>query len=809
MLRILSCFLILCIGNVLSQGWGTWGNYIPSNTAATRERSRNCTPTATITCRNDYFMEMYTGCANLQCGNSVGFINEVASSCSGVCDLATSFSTLTCSTEAGCTLKFVYQCLGTCTGTWATWTTSSCSQNCGSGTRTRSRLCKDVGGNVVASCEGGRGSSVQNVSESCNTISCPVFSTWSSFSSCSKSCDSGSYTRTRDCLAANGPSPQGVGCGANNLNQETDTQVCNGDMCPYYTAWQNGTCSETCGPGSAMDTRTCMYLSTVSSLCPGAQANGVQTVTSSCNAGLCPTWSQWTNNGGCSQTCGQSGTVQQVQTCYIGTVISTLCVGSGGQTTSTRNVPCNIISCPTYGSFIASSVCNTTCGQGYQTYTKTCMFNGGVSSACVNGSIVSEIRNCNLAVCQFGAWSNITQCTNPCGGGTKVQTQQCITPGCHLPNNNQTVSCNNIVCQFGAWSNITQCTTPCGGGTKVQTQQCITPGCHLPNNNRTISCNTHKCTFGPWFDVSSCSAVCGGGTKNQQRDCVLPSACGNATQTQTVACNVQPCTFGPWNDTSSCSLTCGGGSKAQQRKCTITNCSITENRTTTCNSEPCIIVTAGFSNLPLLIAICAIAGGVLISAIVYMCVSNICGAAAGAGAPVKARAVTASTAFTIYAIQAATLGMILWRGQTKLKVKSGGTSGCCACCGGSNVDEQEGSNKVPMVRLFGNKKNPATVEEGLPSTSANVNISTPTNDDVGLQELTNWAEHMIADSSNIDETDVYELNKSNNNCIWAINDDRIHVTHYAWIHTRSFSKRPLSTFQPLERCDSHTYAEMQ
>ena len=78
---------------------------------------------------------------------------------------------------------------------WSKWT--SCSRTCGTGERTRKR-----------NCEGDSSSRDKNnpckmnlfERETCNTQKCPVYTEWTSWSSCSTTCGGGSQERTRVCI---------------------------------------------------------------------------------------------------------------------------------------------------------------------------------------------------------------------------------------------------------------------------------------------------------------------------------------------------------------------------------------------------------------------------------------------------------------------------------------------------------------------------------------------------------------------------------------------------------------------------------
>jgi hypothetical protein len=77
---------------------------------------------------------------------------------------------------------------------WSQWGAFGiCTKTCGSGTQTRSRKCNTISGG----CEG---SSAEVVP--CMTGECPIISEWGEWSSCSVDCGRGVKARRRSCLSA-------------------------------------------------------------------------------------------------------------------------------------------------------------------------------------------------------------------------------------------------------------------------------------------------------------------------------------------------------------------------------------------------------------------------------------------------------------------------------------------------------------------------------------------------------------------------------------------------------------------------------
>ncbi|XP_076816832.1 uncharacterized protein LOC143462518 isoform X2 [Clavelina lepadiformis] len=519
-------------------------------------------------------MEEYKNCF-VTCAS---FGLPTVSGCMGDCDIGFQTTTFPCDDGTLCMYIRHYQCLASCSGTWSEWEqTSECNRNCNGGTYTRQRFCESPDGSASTNCEGAGGSNIETGTQVCNTEACPVLGEWSNFTTCSHSCDGGNQTRTRYCLEATGPSPDGIGCPSGQLSYN-ESQPCMTQACPAYGAYVNSTCSVTCGGGNLTRTRNCSYEGSPSSLCPGASATGEMSVIVTCNTQNCSYWTDWTEVGNCSEPC-DGGMISRTRDCVNNGATATDCDESGGNSTQTDSVPCNTFECLGYSNWTAIDACNATCDGGYQTWERNCIIPG----SCTGLDTVTEQRECNTDACEYGAWSNITECSEACDGGTWTEQRNCITAGCSKTET-RTETCNPQACEYGAWSNITECSAPCDGGTWTEQRNCITADCSK-SETRTEACNLQACEYGAWSNITECSEACDGGTWTEQRNCITADC--SKTETRTETCNPQACEYGAWSNITECSAPCDGGSWTEQRNCITADCSKTETRTEACNLQAC------------------------------------------------------------------------------------------------------------------------------------------------------------------------------------------------------------------------------
>lgn len=305
----------------------------------------------------------------------------------------------------------------------------TCSKSCGSGTRTDVYNTKDKNSNNACA-----GKTLDTPNVACNTQTCcssttPTYGAWSSWGACSKSCGSGTQTRTR--TVTNKSVYDGSTC---STSTETGSQTCNTQTCcsattPTYGAWSAwGTCSKVCGSGTQTRKRTVTQKSNYDgSTCSTSTETGSQSCnTQSCCSSTTPSYGAWSAWGSCSKSCG-SGTQIRTRTVtnkstYDGSTCSTS-TGSESQSCNTQTCCSSTTSTTTYGSWSGWSSCSKTCGGGTQTHTRSktvttkSTYDGSTCSTTTtteSGSQACNTQSCapTISCCKKGSYSGVWKVTN-------------------------------------------------------------------------------------------------------------------------------------------------------------------------------------------------------------------------------------------------------------------------------------------------------------------------------------------------------------------------------------------------------------
>lgn len=92
-----------------------------------------------------------------------------------------------------------------------------------------------------------------------------------------------------------------------------------------------------------------------------------------------------------------------------------------------------------------------------------------------------------------------------------------------------TQDCNTNRCpELGPWSDWSQCSLTCGGGSRERSRECALPTTRVQEENpckaplrEQAKCNEEPCpVFTQWSEWSECSKTCGSGQRDRNRKCV-------------------------------------------------------------------------------------------------------------------------------------------------------------------------------------------------------------------------------------------------------------------------------------------------
>jgi hypothetical protein len=208
-----------------------------------------------------------------------------------------------------------------------------------------------------------------------------------------------------------------------------------------------------------------------------------------------------------------------------------------------------------------------------------------------------DVQPCNTMPCEdeciAGPWSNYTECSATCDGGTKsrfreVSGQSSSERPC--PHTEEEEPCNIFACPqdcvMSDWDEWTECSASCESGDQTrarapmmlpqhggkectnlvtEARECILPTCPPPID----------CDIGEWTEWGECNEPCNGGKRVRLRNVTAPlnggeSCPAKANRLEEEACNTQQCSpdclMGAWGDWAACSASCGVGERARLRK---------------------------------------------------------------------------------------------------------------------------------------------------------------------------------------------------------------------------------------------------
>ncbi|XP_058038766.1 SCO-spondin-like [Ahaetulla prasina] len=451
-----------------------------------------------------------------------------------------------CTCQEGAMVCSTEPCPGNCSWTsWSVW--SSCSRTCNVGTRRRYRADAELEGQ---NCQG---SKVEI--EFCSLQPCPEWGPWSA---CSVPCGGGYRNRTRASISILGR----IDFSTCNL------QPCKGEVpgtCPVGKVWRK--CAE--GPAScaelSMDDDTGHTTCQPGCYCP----NGTVSLNNMCVlAEACP--------------CAVEGRIYAPGESVAKGCENCSCVG--GQVANCSRETCGDVN-GQWSEWTPWSECSASCGLGLQNRYHFCTdpAPSGIGLPCLGPE--REDKACQLQPCarpgDWGFWSPWTSCTVSCGGGLRSRSRACDSPAprgggdycegpptqvepCHLN------PCPDLDCSVLEDSAYSRCGPPCPRSCDDFTHcaWACEPGCYC-TGGKVLHGNRSACVEKP-----SCTCLDLRTGRRHPPGEVVPHAdgCNNCTCSDgklvctNQACSVAGgwCDWAPW---SPCSRTCGSEMVTRYRTC--------------------------------------------------------------------------------------------------------------------------------------------------------------------------------------------------------------------------------------------------
>ena len=184
--------------------------------------------------------------------------------------------------------------------------------------------------------------------------------------------------------------------------------------------------------------------------------------------------------------------------------------------------------------------------------------------------------------CKPGPWSEFGTCTKSCGGGFQTKSRTTLYQAwgggkaCALFDFVEIRECNTMACpvdcEVSVWGGWDECSKSCGSGVHTRTRHMVRPASHAgascPVLTDTGTCNENPCpTDCTWFwmDWSPCSKACGVGRKTRERELTLPTHGGKAcpAKQEIAACNTD-CCAGKFHTQSGACVACAAGHFAER-----------------------------------------------------------------------------------------------------------------------------------------------------------------------------------------------------------------------------------------------------
>ncbi|VDI19141.1 Hypothetical predicted protein, partial [Mytilus galloprovincialis] len=386
---------------------------------------------------------------------------------------------------------------------------------------------------------------------------------WSAWSSCNSTCGSGTRKRTRRCDT---PYPAFGGSSCTGASKEL--QSCAGSFCPVdgnWGSWSGWTvCSSSCDSGFQTRFRLCN--NPVPSL-NGTYCNGKSFEVLNCSITRCTAngnWGSWSDWTVCSSSC-DSGHQTRSRLCNdpVPTSNGAYCNGK-----SFEVLNCSIARCTVngnWGSWSDWTICSSSCDSGHQTRSRLCNNPVPISNGAYCNGKSFEVLNCSIARCtvdgSWGEWGQWSECNATCNGGVQKRSRYCNNPYPSAGGSacsgmaDQILICADTNCpvdgDWSEWSSWDTCSATCNGGIQDRNRKCDAP---LPSNGgrycngstiESRSCNNENCEidgqWSTWQEWQPCNTTCGNGSKHRIRECDSPSPYFGGSECMGLNFDIQTC----------------------------------------------------------------------------------------------------------------------------------------------------------------------------------------------------------------------------------------------------------------------------
>ncbi|KAM9306065.1 SCO-spondin-like, partial [Gastrophryne carolinensis] len=439
---------------------------------------------------------------------------------------------------------------------WSTWTPwSSCSRTCNVGTRRRYRS-----GTNPPAAFGGRSCEGPNVAiEFCSLQPCKgPAGEWGPWSGCSVPCGGGYRNRSH------------VSVVLRRIEFSTcNLQPCPGEeagVCPHGKLWRE--CSD--GPASCAELGDAGY-------------------SAPCQPGCyCPDGEVLLNND-CVPTercpCTESGAFYEARESVPRGCNNCTCLS--GRITNCSQLVCEADDW-SWSEWTPWSECSATCNGGFQNRYRFCPDPLPYGSRTPCEGPERQEQPCNLEPCsesgQWSEWSSWTDCTKSCGEGVRSRTRKCNNPSplgggdfCEGRSTEvepcQHAPCPALNCSAIAGSVYSDCGPPCPRSCDDITlsQGCgefCRPGCHCPPG-RLLAEHGTACVAA---EECTCLDILSGERRQPGETVPRGDGCNNCTCVSgRMECTRYTCAeaggWCEWSDWTPCSRTCGTEMVTRYRSC--------------------------------------------------------------------------------------------------------------------------------------------------------------------------------------------------------------------------------------------------